>query len=416
MTTTSKGAFLYIYPAIVLKALTQVRHNYFRKMSERMRLFHFAKLSMTVVCMWRLDRPPLSKFANLMYQLYSVVLRAILCSVPALMAVNFPSLLNSDPNSAIEGASKMLYCMILVVKAYSYQSNKCRDLLAKATEEESSLYDIDDDDVTRIYKEHVRFCHMLSKLFYISSILSSSTLCAIAIVNSYKFSKIVDGVGEKPTPLLFWYPFDKNRYHIWVMVHQFISILVASCYVLPNNVYYNSVMIYVRSRLRILQHYFRNYPQYALSGRLTTLQMLNVLCVKHQDLINYINDVNCSVRDAVFFEYNVISVILATILYQVVQGQDTLFNSIFAFVVCIQLMILAWTSDEIALQSSSLGAALYESKWFDQSQESKVLIGIMMMGCRKPLSISIGPFGPMTMLSAMSRLKLAYSYMSVMTS
>ncbi|XP_060533942.1 odorant receptor 94a-like isoform X2 [Cylas formicarius] len=380
-------------------------------------LFYFAKLSMIVASMWRLDLPPIPKFITFMYQLYSVILHLMVYSMPILMVANFPSLLQTDINSAIEGASKMLYCGILAVKVYLYESHRCRDLLARALEEESRLYAINDGDVTRIYKEHVRYCHILSKLFYISTVTSSATLCGTAIINSYSFSKNGDAVGNMPIPLLFWYPFDRNRHCIWVMAHQLLTVVVGNVYALPVIVYYNSIMIYVRSRLRILQHYFRNYDKYSmLNGGLTTLETLKSLCVKHQDLINYVEDVNRSLKNTVFLEYLGSSIILATILYHVIEGHDTMYNSIFAFYVSNQLMLLAWTSDEIALQSSNLATALYESKWFEQCPDSKMLIRIMMMGCRKPLSISIGPFGPMTMLSALSRLKLAYSYISVMTS
>ncbi|XP_060533612.1 uncharacterized protein LOC132706346 [Cylas formicarius] len=371
---------------------------------------------MILTGMWRQDPPPFYKSVNFLYRSYSIVLHVILFSIPALMTANLPDLLRSDANSAIEGASKLLYCVILVAKVFSYQSGRSRDLLSRAMEEESRLYSINDEDVIRIYKGHVRYCHLFSKFFFISTMVSSSTLCEIAIINSYKFSKNAEAVGDKPTPLLLWYPFDKNRHHIWVMAHQFLTVMVGNCYASAVYLYYNSIMIYVRGRLQILQHYFRNYKKYVFHESTTTLETLRALCVKHQDLISYINDVNRSFKSTVFLEYSITSAILATVLYQVIEGQDASFNIIFVFIVSSQLMLLAWTSDEIVLQSSNLATALYESTWFEQCHDSKMLIRFMMMGCHKPLSISIGPFGPMTMLSAMSRLKLAYSYVSVMTS
>ncbi|XP_060531187.1 uncharacterized protein LOC132704892 isoform X2 [Cylas formicarius] len=288
-------------------------------MSERKGLFRFARLSMIAACMWNLDLPAFSKFTKLMYQTYSVVLPALVFLVPVLMIANFPSLLLTDPNSAIEVTPKMLYCAVLVIKTFSYQSSRCRYLLTAAMEEESRLYFINDDEVVRIYEEHIRYCRIFFKFFCISTMLPVSTECEIAIIKSYKFSQNLDAVGDKPMPLVSWYPFDKNRHHIWVMAHQFISIIVTGCYVLSVYVYYTSIMIYVRSRLLILQHYFRNYDQYQLDGESTTLETLKVLCAKHQDLINYINDVNRSVKMTVFLEYSVISILLATILYQLVE-------------------------------------------------------------------------------------------------
>ncbi|XP_060530175.1 odorant receptor Or2-like [Cylas formicarius] len=84
------------------------------------------------------------------------------------------------------------------------------------------------------------------------------------------------------------------------------------------------------------------------------------------------------------------------------------------FAVTSQLLLLAWYSDEIVFQSVELAPALYQSKWYECSKESRVLISIMLMRCQRPLTIDIGSFGPMTVQSAATRLKLAYSYASVM--
>ncbi|XP_060525201.1 odorant receptor 49b-like [Cylas formicarius] len=80
----------------------------------------------------------------------------------------------------------------------------------------------------------------------------------------------------------------------------------------------------------------------------------------------------------------------------------------------IQLLTFAWSCNEIIIQSAELAAALFESDWYNCDSKTKVIVHIMMMRCQKPLCLRNGSFGVMDLEVGVSRLKLAYSYTSLM--
>ncbi|XP_060533770.1 odorant receptor 45b-like [Cylas formicarius] len=159
----------------------------------------------------------------------------------------------------------------------------------------------------------------------------------------------------------------------------------------------------MRGQLKILQYYFTNFFENIVEkDRNGCFQELKFLCVKHQNLIEYINTANCAFKGVVFFEYAISSIVLATSIIQISVGGNVTNNLIHLFGVTSQLLLLAWYSDEIVFQSLELAPALYQSKWYECSKESRILISMMLMRCQKPLSIDIGSFGAMTIQSAMT--------------
>ncbi|XP_060533492.1 odorant receptor 67c-like isoform X2 [Cylas formicarius] len=373
---------------------------------------------MILTGIWKLGTPQQSKAFPVVYQAYSILAHVIYVSIPLFLTMNFPRLLKTDAGKGFETLSKILYCVSMVIKLFAYQSRSSTSLLAQAIRDEVDLLQNGDDSVMKIHEKHVFFCNLLNKFFWLSTAGAASLLCEIGLVGSYRvhrMNKKFNATLNKSLPLPFWYPFDENKYHRWVLLEQFLVILWVGFPVATVQMFSNSVMIYMRGQLKILQSYFSNYNE-NITYVGDNLKTLKGLCVKHQHLIRYINTVNSVFRSIVFVEYSISSIMLATALFQVLAGHNVTYNITHIFVIISQLLLLAWSTDEIVSQSVELASALYSSKWYECERESRILIIFMLIRCQKPLSIDIGSFGPMTLRSAMSRLKLTYSYTSVMTS
>ncbi|XP_060533764.1 odorant receptor 30a-like isoform X2 [Cylas formicarius] len=363
---------------------------------------------MILTGIWKLEMPHRSKGFRHIYPVYSMATHVIYVSIPLFLTMNLPQLLKTDLGEALETLSKILYCVPLMTKLFSYQSESSKKLLSKAIKDETRLLQSGDRTVVNIYADHVFFCNLLNKFLWISAAGAGSLLCEIGIVGSYKYHKLNIESNEtlpKPLPLPFWYPFDENKYHICVLFEQLFVIVWCGLSVAAVQIFSNSMMIYMRGQLKILQNYFRNHHKYLsvnVVGNGGSLNTLKLLCVKHQYLIRYINNVNGVFRSIVLIEYSISSVMLATSLLQVIAGHNVTYNATHISVITSQLLLLAWSSDEIVVQSLELSSALYESKWYECERGSRILIGIMLMRCQKPLSIDIGSFGPMRIKSAMS--------------
>ncbi|XP_048522711.1 odorant receptor Or2-like [Dendroctonus ponderosae] len=79
-----------------------------------------------------------------------------------------------------------------------------------------------------------------------------------------------------------------------------------------------------------------------------------------------------------------------------------------------QIFILSWSANEISLESSKISDAIFESNWEDYSQRIKAYFITMSMGARKPLGLTAGPFFQMSTNTAISTVKVAYTYLSLM--
>ncbi|XP_060525188.1 odorant receptor 43a-like [Cylas formicarius] len=113
-------------------------------------------------------------------------------------------------------------------------------------------------------------------------------------------------------------------------------------------------------------------------------------------------------------DYTVCSLTFALLILQIIAGEELLIKFTILTFTTLQLMTFSWNCNEIILQSMELAKALFNRDWYNQNRHAKILIHVMMMRCQKPLSLRIGWLGVMDLDAGISRLKLGYSYTSIM--
>ncbi|KAL1488318.1 hypothetical protein ABEB36_014796 [Hypothenemus hampei] len=91
-----------------------------------------------------------------------------------------------------------------------------------------------------------------------------------------------------------------------------------------------------------------------------------------------------------------------------------IFATVCLLLLLLQLVILAWSANEITIQSVNIAQAIFEYYWYEQSEHVKKILLIMIMRAQKPLFLSIGPFRPMNMQAGLMTLKASYTYSQVM--
>ncbi|XP_060533836.1 odorant receptor Or2-like [Cylas formicarius] len=132
----------------------------------------------------------------------------------------------------------------------------------------------------------------------------------------------------------------------------------------------------------------------------------------------FVTNLNAVIRNLLLLEYFLNSLNLAAVSVQFLTVyEDAKKLSIPAFSLCFvlgQIFILGLTTDEIRVQSLALSDALYDGPWHHQNEEVKKMILIVLTRTQRPLELTIGPFEPMTMQSALAILKASYSYVSLM--
>ncbi|ENN81885.1 hypothetical protein YQE_01732, partial [Dendroctonus ponderosae] len=122
--------------------------------------------------------------------------------------------------------------------------------------------------------------------------------------------------------------------------------------------------------------------------------------------ISFVGELNVLMKYLIFVECTVISIIIASVLFQLIfvptsLAASTLYIAVSCTVLS-QIFVLSWISNEIEVESLSISDALFESRWYEQTQKVKKIIIIIMMRSRKPLRIMIGPFYPLTIHTALN--------------
>ncbi|XP_030748219.1 odorant receptor 49b-like [Sitophilus oryzae] len=126
---------------------------------------------------------------------------------------------------------------------------------------------------------------------------------------------------------------------------------------------------------------------------------------------------NESVKYVTLMEYLLNSFSVASVMFQLITIKSAvkfMFAFLFICMLVCQIFIFAWTANEIKEQSIALSDYIYKSPWYNSSEEVKKLLAIMMIRAQKPLVVTLGPFSPMTSNTALTTIKAAYSYATVM--
>ncbi|XP_023312069.1 odorant receptor Or2-like [Anoplophora glabripennis] len=80
----------------------------------------------------------------------------------------------------------------------------------------------------------------------------------------------------------------------------------------------------------------------------------------------------------------------------------------------IRLLVYYWYANEIMLESLNVSTAVYECGWYDEPQNVKQMMLLVIQRANKALELDIGPFTTMTLRSFLGIIKATYSYLMVM--
>ncbi|XP_060524870.1 odorant receptor 30a-like isoform X2 [Cylas formicarius] len=375
--------------------------------------FRYIRWLMIGAGMWKIEEEfsaPEKRF----YAVYSVIIQLICTSLIFSVALDVPGLMKSDP-AAVGNIGIMVFFGTLIIKTLMCQSKPIIGLLRTALQSEFQVVTSVNANVEAIYEFHTKLNNCFITLVVTCLLFMGLCVATLGDIETYRYSKRNSNDTEKSLPLNYWYPFDKNKHYTLVLVDQNIRPTLGGLYTAIVNAFVNSIIIFVRLQLKILQYSFRNFDQLE-PDNVKNPTILRILCVKHQELIRYVEGLNNHLKFIIFMEYMISSLTFAAQILQITAGIEPFITSIILSYTIIHLLIFAWSCNEIIVQSTELARALFESNWYNHDTKVKVMAHIMIMRCQKPLSLMIGRFGVMDLDVGVSRLKLAYTYTSVMKS
>ncbi|XP_060525110.1 uncharacterized protein LOC132701321 isoform X2 [Cylas formicarius] len=399
--------------AVVICSLRGVVAN--MTLSEK--YFSYIRRLMIVVGIWNIEKE-ISQSKKKFYAVYSIIMQTVCASPIVSYTLDVPSLLKSNQTEAFSIIGVIIFFAIIITKMLMCQSQSIVNLIRIAVQPNFQAVKDLNVEVEAIYKKQTRLNNYL-----ITIVIGSMTILVVSVsvfgdFTCYMYFKQYSNATDKPMLQNYWYPFDTNKYYALVLVEQHIRVTLSAFCIATVNAFVICIIIFARLQLKLLQYGFRNFDKLTRhKNSAEGASVLKQLYQKHLDLIGFIADLNQSFSFIIFIEYMISSITFAAQILQIIDGGEKLLFACGAlFYTIIQLLIFSWSSNEIIIQSKELATALFESNWYDYDKEIKVMAHIMIMRCQKPLSLTIGRFGVMDLDVGVSRLKLAYSYTSVMTS
>ncbi|XP_060532251.1 uncharacterized protein LOC132705589 [Cylas formicarius] len=188
----------------------------------------------------------------------------------------------------MDNVGKFIIGGVTIWKMIMCQSNDVVNLIRVALRQDAEISSQTEPGVIKIYKWHVSLDNKFVFLLVISATLMGTTSTVLGDINCLFWTKSTDnGTTEKPMPLHYWYPFDRNKHYVMVIVDQNIRPTLVTFCIGVVSAFVNCVTIFLRAQLRLLQYRFKNFDRSLDGGTVTAEHSLRFLCAKHQELIRY---------------------------------------------------------------------------------------------------------------------------------
>nr|QXE93259.1 odorant receptor 33 [Eucryptorrhynchus brandti] len=279
------------------------------------------------------------------------------------------------------------------------------------------------NDTSEVYtivaKSYMKYITTLNAFAFAIGAFSYAEYAVEPEIRFFRHMKAQNSSQDESEFLIQWHPFDTSN-HLGLAFH---IELLRIAYMTINNCFtqslINTIMIHSAALFKVLNFNFQNFHYDNMGNGTLANQYKACKCLKeyigeHQALIRYIEKFNNCIQYVLLLEYIVSSVMIASGLIKILKADKSLFDFVFVFILIVQLLVLCCNANEIPLQSVNIGLGIYESHWYEYDKEIQKMVYIIVMRSMKPVSLTIGPFGPLTAKTGLERLKLAYTFMSIM--
>ncbi|XP_060531188.1 odorant receptor 49b-like [Cylas formicarius] len=389
---------------------------------KKLEILKVSKCILVIFGAWRNELTEKAYLARC-YFLYSCFIHLYMTVMIASMCGWVGVSLNNKNKSAqemerlITAITYLSSTFVVMIKIFLCQGAGVRRTISFVLEEENKINDTQDEDIFNSHSEQVRFCNSINLVqaicylfIYVCFAIVENLVARIKVE---QYNKVHNETLIKPLIYdLYIYKIDPIKYETFFMFYCYIGAAVLLSYGIATNIIL-SCIIFGSSVIKALQIKVRKIAGHGN----TFLVSMKEYVKEHQQLIRFVEDLNNSLKYIILIEYITTSLTIALVALQFVEDKTSTMRIgrlgySGSFVVYI--LSLGWSSNEIKIQTMAMADALYECSWVEQSEEAKRILFIMMMRTNKPSQLTRGPFAEMTLQSAITVLKAAYSYVSIM--
>ncbi|XP_060530143.1 odorant receptor Or2-like isoform X2 [Cylas formicarius] len=379
---------------------------------KKLQILKFPKIVMVVFGIWRNQITSNAIIAKL-YQFYSVFIHIFILLLTTSMCI-WVGISLSHKTKAQEEIEKMItafsYLMnmfVILLKVTLVQTRGVRNAFAFVEDEEEKMNKSKDRDILDAHLEQVNFCNSVNTilalfylLLYVCFALIENTL---ARINVKQYNDMYNETLIKPLIYeVYLYKVDPIKYETIIMLYEYIGAFILLAFSLSTNAILSCIM-FALSMIKALQIKLRKMAHKDQEA----VSILKKNAKEHQQFIRFLENLNELLKYLILIEYSTISLNIALVALRFLQDDTPTMRIgrvFFSGAFVVYILALGWSSNEIKLQSMAISDAMYDTSWYDQSEEAKRILLIMMMRTRKPLRMTKGPFDEMTLESAVTEL------------
>ncbi|CAG9768718.1 unnamed protein product [Ceutorhynchus assimilis] len=290
------------------------------------------------------------------YKTYKFFLRFNYLCCNLAIAANFIVNVGVNNRKAVESLAITISNLCITLKLILCMAKRMTKLLKMAIEDlKNNVYN--DNQMQGIVLKYTKRITILNIIIitYTFGLTAHFSIYG-GLVEYYKYTYNHPNITEKPTHLLLmWFPFDLQKHFNSAIALQIFILITCSAFNFSTQGLFNTMMVYVVIKLKMLQHFFRNFDK----GNGTEMNNLQACIRKHQELIEFAQDLNSSMKYLLLIEYSVSSVMLASVFVQITERNQIEINIPHALILTFQLFLLSWNAHEIKTQKAPTGVWTY---------------------------------------------------------
>ncbi|XP_072380401.1 uncharacterized protein [Diabrotica undecimpunctata] len=277
---------------------------------------------------------------------------------------------------------------------------------------EKKVFASKDSDIINIYYLHLKKTKFHTQLYMSTVFLVTTAFLIRPLV--FSSEETYDAVTNETVfiqtlPFPSWFPINCHKHHTLCYVIQTIDLLIGAVFLVSTVINLFVIIFFILGEMVILNYVLLNFDYYVqkVQNQLKVniceadAVTLRECIIFHQKIIRHINTFNEELRLTNLFDFLhhalVVIVGFVCMFWLELTHLEIIFYDLIVTEAFFRIYINYWNGTDIIIESSSVGSAICNSNWYEESNTNQRKKLIMMLKSTKPKGLEIGPVGVLSL-------------------
>nr|QNH68035.1 odorant receptor 8 [Apriona germarii] len=353
-----------------------------------------------------------------LYTMYRYILRTFIFFFAFFLFGATPEF-NASRDELFQFFNERIMFIIVYMKIIMCMSKNLEKLIFEMIANETKISYSKNRKLTEIYRQTVRKSKII-QLSYIALVYICYVLLMLPNFVTYVQIKVAESKANSTVNIYLtksyycWVPIEEDKHYLFLLLlENGFSLLSSNVYCSVQIILIN-LLLNMTLRLKVLGSNLKNMNN---SGKRIVEKLITGYIEEHIDIIRNCEFLNDTLKYLMLLEFLLTTVQLSMLMFQGITTKDLnvkVFSAMYVLQLLVQLLILYWYAHQIRVESIAIADAVYEMPWYEYNRSTAITLRIMMMRSQKPLSLTLGSFGIMTLDTAVKIIKGSYTYVTFM--